>query len=217
MSLPPHAELVAWLAARLRRPLPGLAAHVRMAPLGRHEDPAILRPEGKRARPAAVLVLLYPLDEGDESALVLTQRQPTLRDHSGQISFPGGSRDPGETPEEAALREGWEEVGVDPEAPRLLGRLSPLYIPPSGFAVDPVVAALDERPPFEPHEAEVAALLEAPLAHLLDAATRRVSVRTVRGGTFEVPFFDVDGYEVWGATAMMLAELLALLEERDRG
>lgn len=212
--LPPHAELVAWLAERLRRPLPGLAAHVRMAPLSGEEDPEVLNPEGKRARPAAVLVLLYPIREGGESALVLTLRQPSLRDHSGQVSFPGGGLEPGETPEEAALRESWEEVGVDPEAPRLLGRLSPLYIPPSGFAVDPVVAALAERPAFEPHEAEVAAILEASLARLLEASARRTAVRTLRGQTFEVPYFDLDGFEVWGATAMMLAELLALLEER---
>ena len=212
MTLPPHTELAARLHDRLQRPLPGPSAQRIMAPLNRRDDPTLLSVEGKRAREAATLVLLYPYAEG-ESALVLTVRQPGLRDHSGQISFPGGRRENGETFEETALREGWEEVGVDPATPRVLGQLTPLFIPPSQFSVYPVVAAMDVRPPFVPHEAEVAALLEVPLLRLLDPATRRASVRTVRGGTFDVPFFSLDGHEVWGATAMMLAEFVVLLED----
>jgi 8-oxo-dGTP pyrophosphatase MutT (NUDIX family) len=212
VTLPLHLALVERLPARLAGPLPGQAAHLHMAPLRREEDPAMLSVEGKDARLAATLVLLYPLDDG-ASALVLTARHPGLRDHSGQISLPGGRIEAGETPEEAALREGWEEVGVDPAAPRVLGRLSPLYIPPSGFAVTPVVAAMERRPPFTPHEAEVAALIEVPLVRLLDPATRRLAERLVRGGTFEVPHFALGEYEVWGATAMMLAELIAVVRE----
>lgn len=212
MTLPPLPTLAERLEARLAAPLPGRAAHLRMAPLRRTEDPAMLSVEGKGGRLAATLVLLYPL-EGSAPALVLTVRQPSLRDHSGQISLPGGRIERGETPEEAALREGWEEVGVDPAAPHVLGRLSPLYIPPSGFSVTPVVAAMENRPPFQPHEAEVAALLEVPLDRLLDPATRRLSERDVRGGRFEVPHYALDGYEVWGATAMMLAELVAIAAE----
>lgn len=210
MTLPPLPELSERLEARLAGPLPGLEAHLVMAPLRRGEDPAMLTIEGKQARLAATLVLLYPLGDG-APALVLTQRQPGLRDHSGQISLPGGRIEAGETPEAAALREGYEEVGVDPAAPRVLGRLSPIHIPPSGFSVTPVVAAVEERPPFTPHEAEVAALIEVPLEKLLDPATRRLSERVVRGGRFEVPHFALDEYEVWGATAMMLAELVAVL------
>jgi 8-oxo-dGTP pyrophosphatase MutT (NUDIX family) len=220
VTLPPHPALVERLAARLAEPLaeplPGQAAHLHMAPLRREEDPAMLSVEGKNARLAATLVLLYPLADDDTSALVLTARQPGLRDHSGQISLPGGRIEAGETPEEAALREGWEEVGVDPAAPRLLGRLSPLYIPPSGFAVTPVVAAMDGRPPFTPHEGEVAALIELPLEKLLDPATRRTAERLVRSGWFEVPHFALDGeHEVWGATAMMLAELVAIVRSLE--
>ncbi|NNF57883.1 MAG: CoA pyrophosphatase [Rhodothermaceae bacterium] len=184
-----------------------------MAPFGRNDDPALLSTEGKTAREAATLVLLYPYSGSDESGLVLTARQPSLRDHSGQISFPGGRREEEETYEQAALREGWEEVGVDPAVPQVLGRLSPLYIPPSRFSVYPVVAALEERPRFAPQEDEVAAILEVPLARLLDPATRQTSPRLVRGGAFETPFFALDGYEVWGATAMMLAEFAAIVRE----
>jgi 8-oxo-dGTP pyrophosphatase MutT (NUDIX family) len=210
VTLPPFPTLVDRLEARLTGPLPGLEAHLVMAPLRRDEDPAMLTIEGKQARLAATLVLLYPLEDG-MAALVLTQRQPGLKDHSGQISLPGGRIEPGETPEEAALREGYEEVGVDPAAPRVLGRLSPIHIPPSGFSVTPVVAAMGVRPPFTPHEGEVAALIEVPLEKLLDPATRRLAERVVRGGRFEVPHFAVGAYEVWGATAMMLAELIAVV------
>ncbi len=208
------ADLVPRLRARLGDPLPGVEAQRLMAPYAARTDPAMISIEGKVAREAATLVLLYPI-EADEAALVLTVRQPGLRDHSGQVSFPGGRIEAGETPEEAALREGYEEVGIDPGAPVVLGRLTPLYIPPSRFSVYPVVAAVDARPPFTPQEAEVAALLEVPLAHLLDPASRRTAARTIREVEYEVPHFWVDGHEVWGATGMMLAELVAVLADLD--
>ncbi len=213
MTLPPHPELVRRIERRLARPLPGFAAQARMAPLGRRDERALRAAEGKDARQAAVLVLLYPLEEGSETAFVLTERQPSLRDHSGQIALPGGSRDGAESAEETALREGFEEVGVDPAVPRVLGRLTPLYIPPSRFSVVPVVAAMDARPPFVAQEAEVAALLEIPLAHLLDPALLQSSERPVFGGSFEVPHFALAGREAWGATAMMLAEFAAVAAE----
>ena len=209
--LPLHSELVGLLPDALNGPLPGIAAHRTMAPYPARIRPETISVEGKDAREAATLVLLFPYQGGDESALVLTVRQPELRDHSGQISFPGGSRDGSETAEETALREGWEEVGVPAEHPTVLGRLSPIYIPPSEFSVFPVVAALDYLPPFQIQEAEVAELLEVPLRQLLDPATRQTSARKIGGGIFEAPFFAVDGHEVWGATAMMLAEFVAVL------
>ena len=182
-----------------------------MAPLGRDPDLSVLDPEGKNGRLAATLILLYPGPDASPH-VVLTERQPTLRAHSGQISLPGGSRDGDETAEETARREAYEEVGVDPRQLDVLGRLTPLYIPPSGFSVTPVVASLSERPPFVPQEAEVAALLEVPISALLDPGTRRSSRRPVRGGAFDVPYFELAGREVWGATAMMLAEFVAVVE-----
>ena len=212
MVLPAHSELVGLLSDRLNGPLPGIEAHRTMAPYPARIKPETISVEGKDAREAATLVLLYPYRGGEESALVLTARQPGLRDHSGQVSLPGGSRDGSETAEETALREGWEEVGVPADDPTVLGRLSPIHIPPSGFSVFPVVAALDYLPLFQVQESEVAELLEVPLSHLLDPATRQTSTREIAGGVFEAPYFAVDGHEVWGATAMMLAELVAVLE-----
>lgn len=205
--LPPHPALVERLRARLGAPLPGPAAHESMAPHGRRAPD--LSAEGKDCRRAAVLVLLYPYEA--TTAFALTVRQPSLRDHSGQVSLPGGSIDEGETAEQAALREGWEEVGVPVDRPDVLGRLSPLYIPPSNFCVQPVVAALDAGFAFRPHEAEVAALLDVPLPALLDPAVRRVETWEHRGAPTEVPVFELGGHPVWGATAMMLAEFVAVL------
>ncbi|GAB5534645.1 MAG: CoA pyrophosphatase [Rubricoccaceae bacterium] len=206
------ADLVPRLRTRLASPLPGPLAHAEMAPLGRDPDLSVLDPTGKKGRLAATLVLFYPGPDASPM-FVLTVRQASLRDHSGQISLPGGSRDGKETAEETARREAYEEVGVDPDALDVLGRLSRLYIPPSGFSVTPVVAAVMERPPFTPHEAEVAALLEVPLMDLLDPVSRRSSRRSVRGGAFDVPFFELAGHEVWGATAMMLAELASVVSD----
>ena len=173
--------------------------------------PGALLPEGKDCRKAAVLVLLYP--QADATALALTLRQPTLRDHSGQVSLPGGTIDAGETPEEAALREGWEEIGVPAGRPNVLGRLTEIYIPPSNFCVKPVVAALDGGFEFQPHEVEVAELLEVPAAWLLDAGRVSVESRQILGAPTDVPYFDIAGHHVWGATAMILAELARVLRE----
>ncbi len=207
-----HGQLVEALRGRLARSLPGPAAHLSMAP-HRVRYPGALLPEGKDCRKAAVLVLLYP--RAGETTLALTLRQPTLRDHSGQVSLPGGTIDAGETPEQAALREGWEEIGVPADRPDVLGRLTEIYIPPSNFCVQPVVAALDSGFEFRTQEAEVAELLEVPAGWLLDAGRRGVETREILGAPTEVPYVDIAGHHVWGATAMMLAELAEVLGVGD--
>ncbi|HEX9951675.1 MAG TPA: CoA pyrophosphatase [Rubricoccaceae bacterium] len=217
-----YDTLVAALRARLavgrdgNTVLPGYAAHAEMAPFPSRTDPAVISVEGKAGRAAATLVLLYP-DAAGAPCLVLTVRQPSLRAHSGQVSLPGGAVEPGETAEDAARREAHEEIGV--EVADVLGRLTPLYVPPSGFSVWPVVAALSARPDFQVQEREVSELVEVPVALLLDAGARQRRPRTLRGNplvedgaTLDVPFFALGGHEVWGATAMMLAEFAAVVQ-----
>ena len=169
------------------------------------------RPASKsgEARIGAVMLLLYPID--GVLHIVYTKRPDSLRDHSGQISFPGGRRDEGETLETTALRELWEEVGVSAESVTLLGCLSQMYILPSDFMVYPYVGFVSQRPNFVLNSAEVEILIEAPLPTLLDPDTRHEEVWTFKrfnNAKMNVPYFLVNGYKIWGATAIITAEFL---------
>ena len=115
-------------------------------------------PDGARA--GAALLLVYPHD--DTLHFTLTVRGSGLRNHTGQVSLPGGRVDEGESFEEAALRETQEEIGVDPQAVELLGRLTPLHIPVSGYILNPLVGFTAMRPAFQRAEWEVARIIEAP-------------------------------------------------------
>jgi 8-oxo-dGTP pyrophosphatase MutT (NUDIX family) len=201
---------------RLSRPLPGLAAQLRMAPRPRPGwDPYAL-PDGLRA--AAGLILLYPHDGAVQ--LLLTLRGSTLRHHTGQVSLPGGRVDDGESIEAAALREADEEVGVAPDAVEILGRLTPLHVPVSRHLLHPVVAVATVRPAFRLAEPEVERLIEVPLARLRAPEVvaweqRRRERPPGEGQLMDVPYFDVGGAKVWGATAMILAEFLAVMADVD--
>ncbi len=207
--LPNYTATLARLRAALSQPLPGLPVQLAMSPQPRPGTDRILDPN-LDCRRAGVLVLIYPC--GDEPCVVLTRRTDALDNHRGQISFPGGSLDPGEDAIAAALREGWEELGIAPARLEVIGALSPLYIPPSGFCVYPTVALVATRPDFIPNPHEVAEVIEAPLALLLAPATRREELWEIRGAPVRVPFYAVGHHKVWGATAMVLCELLSLLQ-----
>jgi 8-oxo-dGTP pyrophosphatase MutT (NUDIX family) len=206
------SDLVGRLRHGLARPLPGLPAQLRMAPNPRMGWDPLKFPDG--ARDGAALVLVYPHD--DTLHLALTVRGSGLRNHTGQVSFPGGRVDDGESFEDAALREAAEEIGVDSRTVELLGRLTPLHIPVSGYLLHPVVGLTSMRPAFQRAEWEVARIIEAPVTVLSDASAikREIRTRVVQGQTVEVevPFYDIDGEKVWGATAMVLAEFGAMIE-----
>ncbi len=175
--------------------------------MARPLTPGLVAPE--RYLDAGVLVLLYPLSGALH--LALTRRTAHLAAHGGQISFPGGLCEAGDGSTAAtALRETYEELGLAPEEVEVLGPLSPLEIPVSGYRIHPWVAYTACRPSFRPDPFEVAEVVEVALAHLLDPTVVCVETWTIRGHDAWVPFFRVGEHKVWGATAMVLAELLAL-------
>lgn len=194
--------------------LPGLDAQLRMAPRPRPGwDPRALPPG---LRDAAGLLLVYPHD--GTWHLPLTLRASALRHHTGQVSLPGGRVDGGETLEQAALREAFEEVGILPDTVEILGRLSPLHIPVSHHLLHPIVGIAAARPAFRIAEAEVARLIEVPLARLRARDTVRWEQRVREQAPavqMDVPYFEVGGARVWGATAMVLAEFLAVMDALD--
>ena len=204
-------NFVTRLRGALSKPLPGVDAQMRMAPSPRLGWDPLKFPEG--ASNGAALLLVYPHDETLHVAL--TVRGSGLRNHTGQVSLPGGRVDEGETFEAAALREASEEIGIDPNTIELLGRLTPIHIPVSGFVLHPIVGFTPMRPAFQRAEWEVARIIEAPVSLLADPAVakREIRTRVVAGqsGDVDVPYFDIDGEKVWGATAMVLAEFCAIL------
>ncbi len=199
-------------------PLPGVAGQKKMAPQPRTDDvDRFVQPDD--CWEAGVLLLLYPHKlsaDGDEPELhlVLTRRSEYPGVHSGQISFPGGRREGYESLQDTALRETMEEVGVSPETINVIGRLSSLYTPPSNFCIYPFVAFSPIRPGFRPDPQEVAELLEIPVSLLLNPTARKEEIwHFEKYGPRHIPFFDVYGHKVWGATAMVLSEFVTLLTD----
>lgn len=162
-------------------------------------------------RPAAVLVLLYQRD--GRAHLVLVKRSMHVGTHRGDLALPGGVLDGEETPEQGALREAWEELGVVPAAVEVIGRLAALPATGSGFRIDTVVALGPSTPSFRPNADEVDDVVEVALADLLDPARYREEVWQAPGGrAAALPFFELPtGGTVWGVTAMILVDLLTIL------
>lgn len=202
------ASLVQRLAEELRTgQLPGPAAQRLMAPelsYGRH-----FGPPAEDARHAAVMVLLY--SDRDRWSLPLIVRPDFLEHHAGQVALPGGIIEPGESSWQAAVRELDEELGVPPAEVEPLGQLSPLYIYGSNHYVETWIACAVGRPQLVASADEVAKVLEMPIVHLLDPAARETESRTARGVSFLAPFYHWDSEHIWGATAMILAELAAIV------
>ena len=207
------ADLPSRLAGALRGGPPGARATEQMMPVAL-DGSTFQRPAPRDdTRDAAVLLLLYPRGGRHDWHLTLIKRPDYDGVHSGQIAFPGGRREGEESLAETALREAQEEIGLDPGRVTLLGELSPFFVFASNHLVHPFVGYTEQQPTFVPCAVEVAQIIEIPLSHLLEPASRRHETRELRWGPAQIPYFAVDDHKVWGATAMMLAEFLELTRQ----
>ena len=201
-------EVLQYLEEALEEPKPGLDAQLKMMPQPRPGNQLYSEVEDSCLK-AGVLILIYP--RKDQLHLVFTRRTDRVDFHQAQISFPGGQQEQDESFKEAAVREAHEEVNISPDSIRILGELTPLYIPPSNYCVYPVVAFSNSRPNFRPSELEVEEVIEVPLDHLLNPENTRRETWHYKGRDIEVPFYSFKEDKIWGATAMILAELIELL------
>ncbi|MEX2173572.1 MAG: CoA pyrophosphatase [Pirellulaceae bacterium] len=202
------SELAEVLRGRLSRGLPGRASSRSMAPelaYGRHHGPV-----PANARLAAVLLALVRTPSGWSIPCML--RPTTMKAHAGQVSLPGGMMELDETPAQTALREFEEELGIPTAQLEIVGSLSPVFVFISNFEVTPLVAVSREPLAYQPNPAEVAEVVEVPLAQLIDRAYRGSHLVRRRELAFRAPHFFIAGKQVWGATSLILAELAALVE-----
>jgi len=202
------AESLRALAGRKLRPAPGLSDLERAAAMKTSDyalnspppEPAVLA----RARPAAVLAPIVARPEG--LSVLLTLRASHLRSHSGQVAFPGGKIDPGETPREAALREAREEIGLEGRFVEPLGWLDP-YLTGTGFRVAPLVALIDPSFAATLNTREVDEVFETSFSSLMDPANHMVDEREWRGRRRRFYVMRDEGHLIWGATAGILRNL----------
>ena len=207
------SELVFILTKELIGKKPGLKAQLEMAP-----DP---RPGQKfpcevadTSIKAGVLVLIYPIHK--QAYLLLTRRAPDVFYHRSQISFPGGRQESNESLHLTALRETHEELNIPVDKMTILGELTPLYIPPSNYCIYPLVASSDRRLEFRPQPREVSEVLEVPLDHLINLDNVHRETRTIGENKYIVPYYLFNQNKIWGATAMVIAELLTVIRSGYR-
>lgn len=160
--------------------------------------------------PAAVMILLYP--KADQIHTVFIQRPEYEGVHSGQISFPGGKKETSDADLiKTAVRETSEEIGINPVEIDVISNLTPLYIPVSNIIVTPVVGYNKKQPVFAHQKDEVVFIIEADLKTLMSASSLKKKPFMIRGELIDITYFDYKGHIIWGATAMILHELLTIL------
>lgn len=193
------------------KPLPGQQALWEMAPVSRRKS----FPLQNDFLHASVMMLLYPKGQGLCFPLIIRTNKYPNDKHSGQIAFPGGKREAGDESNWAcAVRETEEELGIHHDGIQHIGSLTPNYIPVSNYRVYPYVGYLDHAPQFNRQLDEVAGIFEVKLSDLLNPANKKTGEIHLASGVHlqEVPYFELDGKKVWGATAMMLNEFVHLLQ-----
>jgi 8-oxo-dGTP pyrophosphatase MutT (NUDIX family) len=188
------------LALELQKPLPGVNAQLRMSP-------AMRRPVSGEypLKNAGVLIILYP--HGGRVYTVFIKRTEYEGVHSGQVSLPGGMFEEEDgSLMNTAIREANEETGIEVKSVEIIGKLTPLHIPVSNVNVHAFVGVTDSRPAFVPDPSEVQYLIEESLDELLNEVNLKTKSMTLFGNEVIVPYFDIRGNHIWGATAMIISE-----------
>ncbi len=195
------------LKKELEKPLPGRAVQLTMSSIRKIRELFDFSKQNQAVK-SSVLILLYPGSTDDSIRLVLMLRPTYDGIHSGQISLPGGKYESSDTDLcGTALREAHEEIGIDTHKVNIIGKLSELYIPPSNYLVQPFIGFSEYTPTFNPDRKEVEKIIEISLSDLLnDTNIKRKHILLRNGANIFAPCYIIDGYTIWGATAMILSE-----------
>ncbi|HEY6915715.1 MAG TPA: CoA pyrophosphatase [Paludibacter sp.] len=200
------------LKYKLSMPLPGVAAHLKMAPASRAHELISNNDNSLNARKSAVLILFF--HDEDVLKMIVIRRSVYVGIHSGQIAFPGGRYEEEDKDlRTTALREIEEEIGIPEDKIEILGRLSDIYVPPSNFMISVFVGYLAEKPEYKIDEREVDEVIEIPFSDFFKPnliKEKDFYVGSLRAAK-KVPYFDVTNAEIWGASAMVVSELLEML------
>ena len=198
------------LIESLKRELPGERAHRLMLPHGRELYPSA---DNNSVIQSSVLLLLFPYNEKIHTCLI--RRPSSMRNHGGQIAFPGGRKEPLDKDLiETALRESFEEVGTDRNQLEVIGALTPLYVNVSNFTINPFIGWSEMVPEFKIDSREVDEIFIVPIEKFAHHTANQLREVTTINGNFEVPGFYIDQLFVWGATAMIISEFNEVFEKR---
>ena len=201
-------HFITQLKITINNDLPGKESHQKMRVI---YDQSIELPFSKiNSTQAAVLILLYLAD--NEIYFFLTKRTDELKHHKGQISLPGGTQEGNEKLIDTALRETQEEIGINKTSISIIGTITPLFVPVTGFMIYPFIGySLNKLNP-KPDPVEVATIFSVNISDLLNKENRTTEQRNIRGYDVQVPYFKLNDYQVWGATSMILSEFRDLIK-----
>ena len=158
---------------------------------------------------SAVLILLFPIRE--DIHFFLTKRTDTVQHHKGQISLPGGAKEEGEELIGTALRETDEEIGISSDSIQIIGQLTPLLVPVTGFQIHPFIGFSEHKPETATDPMEVESVFSVSIHSLVHQKTHQLEERTLRGHLYQVPYYHLNNKKVWGATSMILSEFKTVL------